>query len=495
MLEYTSRQVTQLNRQYEMFLKSLNIMTSESDKDKIYVQMNKIEEKILEETNSIYEEEYMLLLGSSTYLVNEEKERLLCLIKLIEDRVEYIKERRRKHKELTGYNVDYPAVLGENKLGEFKHNIKIIDKFSENKKRETVLSREINELDIRISEAVKKIKNNKTLNTSLEKKMIKLLSKVFDKLELYNLTDEKEEIEKEYTELKFSLDKAKENVKKAKVTGKDELIIECDSLLSSITLEYEKVKEKKYTLELMEVYDTVINDYEQLLSKRDEMNDILNEISSSYLYSIIGEELNKQYNTIKIEKQDMNTYETLVNERETKYNELETINEENNSEEFKNILNELLVNEKKRQEEILQEQRKQEYEERQRRLIEEKRLEDERRKRQQLIIEERKKEQENNTRQLLEQQRKTVIKEPKEIKQQKEVKEESNYNLLSKEAIEKKVSFNSVLEKDSIPIIKNNNLTPEKVGSDNAIKFEEPLADKDIFSMNDIFPTIKEDKE
>ena len=118
MLEYTSRQVTQLIRQYEMFLKSLGIMTSETDKDKIYLQMNKIEEKILSETNSIYEEEYMLLLGSNTYLVNEEKERLLCLIKLIEERKEYIKERRKKHKELTGYSVDYPKVLGEEKLGE-----------------------------------------------------------------------------------------------------------------------------------------------------------------------------------------------------------------------------------------------------------------------------------------------------------------------------------------------------------------------------------------
>ena len=116
MLEYASRQVTQLLRQYEMFLKSLNILTSDADKEKIFVQMNKIEEKILEETNAIYEEEYMLLLGSSTYLVHEEKERLLCLIKLIEDRVKYIKERRNNHKDITGYMVDYPRVLGEDKL-------------------------------------------------------------------------------------------------------------------------------------------------------------------------------------------------------------------------------------------------------------------------------------------------------------------------------------------------------------------------------------------
>jgi len=490
MLDYTSRQVTQLTRQYEMFLKSLSIMVSDIDKDKIYSQMNKLEEKILEETNSIYEEEYMILIGRNTYLINEEKERLLNLIKLIEDRVEYIKERRRKHKEITGYNAQYPTVLGENKLGEFKRNVKIIDKFNENKIKENQLSKEINELDARISEAVKKIKNNKILNTSLEKKMIKLLSKIFDKLELYKLTDEKDVIEEEYNELKFSLDKAKENVKKAKVNGSEDIIIECDSLLSSITLEYEKIKEKKFTLRLMEVYDSVINDYEQLLSKREEMNDILNEISSSYLYSIIGEELNKQYNTIKIEKQDMNTYETLVSERETKYNELESITEENDSKEFKEVLEELLVNERKKHEELMKEQRKQEYEERQRRLIEEKKLEDERRKRQQLILEERKKEQENLTKQLLEQQRKTVI---------KEMPERVNYgNIVSnipKEEIEKKVSFNSVLEADSIPIIKNNKLTPEKIGSENAIKVEENIENNDMFSMNDIFPSINEKVE
>ena len=491
MLEYTSRQITQLIRQYEMFLKSLNILPSDSEKEKIFIQMNKLEEKILEETNSIYEEEYMLLLGSSTYLVNEEKERLLSLIKLIEDRVNYVQERRKNHKELTGYNISYPTIIGEDKLGEFKRNIKIIDKYSENKKKENVLSIEINELDAKISEAIKKIKNNKNLNTTLENKMINLLTRIFDKLELYKLTEEKEEIETEYNELEFSLTKAKENVKKAKISGKEEMIIECDSLLSSVTLEYEKVKEKKYTLKLMEIYDNVISDYEQLLRKREEMNDILNEISSSYLYSLVGEELNKQYNTIKIEKQDMNTYETLVNEREAKYNELEQVTEENNSSEFREVLDELLINEKKKQEEILQEQRKKEYEDRQRKLIEDKKLEDERRKRQQLILEERKKEQETRTKKLLEQQRKTVIV-PSE-----ENKNKVSYNGLSskitKEEIGKKVSFNSVLESDAIPIIKNNKLTPEKVGIDSVKTNENEFA---LFPNEDnIFPTIKEEKE
>lgn len=474
MLNYASRQVTQLIRQYEMFVKSSNIVVNEEDKTKIYQQMNKIKEKLIEQTNIIYEEEYNKLLNTKTSLINEEKERLNKIIDLIENRILYVNNERKKHQEITGYTINYSTVLGEDKLGEFKKHIKIIDKFNENKEKENNLSHEINELDSKISEAIKKIKNNKFLNTTLEKKMISLLTKTFDKLELYKLTEEKVEIDEQFNELEFSLKKAKENVKKAKLQNRDEIKLECDSLLSSVTLEYEKVKEKKYILRLMEIYDIVISDYEQLLNKREEINDILNEISSSYLYGIIGEELNKQYNTIKIEKQDMSTYESLINEREKKYNELEKITEENNSEEFRNILDELLVNEKRRQEEILKEKRKQEYEERQRKLIEDKRLEDERRKRQQLILDERKRQQEFLSKQLLEQQRKTVIKD----------------DLPNKS----KISFNSVLEADSIPIIKNNNLTPEKVGVDKALK--ENININSVFDKeNNIFPELGNNKE
>lgn len=488
MLEYTSRQVTQLVRQYDMFLKSLNIITNNLDKEKIYMQMDKIKERILIETNSIYEEKYMMLLGSTTYLISEEKERLLCLIKLIEERIEYVKKERLRHKEITGNLIDYPKILGEDKLGEFRNHIKIIDKFNENKRKENALSIEINELDSRISEAIKKIKNNKNLNTTLEKKMISLLSKVFDKLGYYELTKDKDNILKEYDELEFSLNKAKDNVKKARLSGKEELIVECESLLTSVNATFSLVKEKKYILKLMEVYDNIISDYEQLLSKREEMNDILNEIKDSHLYSIVGEELTKQYNTIKIEKQDMNSYESLISERETKYEMLEKIVNENNSKEFMDVLDDLLVNEKKRQEELMQEQRKHDYEERQRRLIEEKRLEDERRKRQQLIIEERKKEQETLTKKLLEQQRKTVIKDNK--KEEKNVVNNTNNinNINNTENVEKAVSFNSVLEKDMIPIIKNNNLVNEEVGKSNdEIK---KIDTDDIFMNDNLFPEI-----
>ena len=52
------------------------------------------------------------------------------------------------------------------------------------------------------------------------------------------------------------------------------------------------------------------------------------------------------------------------------------------------------------------------------------------------------------------------------------------------------MSFNSVLEADAIPIIKNNNLMSEKIGSDNAIKQKEIVSEKDLFMPGDIFPSI-----
>ena len=77
------------------------------------------------------------------------------------------------------------------------------------------------------------------------------------------------------------------------------------------------------------------------------MNDILNEISSSHLYNIVGEELNKQYNTIKLEGNDIKNYEFLKEERNKRNKKLYDIDEENNSKEFKDVLEELVKNENK----------------------------------------------------------------------------------------------------------------------------------------------------
>ena len=61
--------------------------------------------------------------------------------------------------------------------------------------------------------------------------------------------------------------------------------------------------------------------------------------------------MSKEYNTIKLEKQDIKTYETLKIERDKKNKKLYEIEEENNSKEFKQLIDDLIKNENKYREE------------------------------------------------------------------------------------------------------------------------------------------------
>ena len=311
MLNYTSRVIVQYLKKYEMFLDSLKIITDTEEQNKIIDELDKLEEQILLETNREYEEAYALLNKSQVFSLEEEKKRLEKIIMLIEERSDYLENRKLKHQELTGSLVELTTFLGNDKLEEYKRNLDIIEKYKINKVDEERLTFEIRQLDSKINEANKKIKANNILNISLEKKLVNLIHKSLTKLDLFTLATARDEIESEYDKLAYATKMAKENLKNAKDSENDELIIECDDMLSEITLDFEKVKTKKCILELIDIYDHSASGYEKLLEKREDINNILKEIPQSELYGLIGEEVEKQYTTIKIEGQDLATYQSL----------------------------------------------------------------------------------------------------------------------------------------------------------------------------------------
>ena len=130
---------------------------------------------------------------------------------------------------------------------------------------------------------------------------------------------------------------AKDNLKSAKELNDSDMILECDGMLSQITLEFSKYNEQVNILKLIETYDKPVSDYDSLLDKREKIDEILKNISECKLYLEINDELSKEYNTIKLEKQDIKTYETLKIERDKKNKKLYEIEEENNSKEFKQL--------------------------------------------------------------------------------------------------------------------------------------------------------------
>ena len=483
-MNYTNREVVRRLKQYDMFLSSLELTNDELQRERICDQLDKIEKQILLETNTEYEEEYMALLSEEPKLFSEEKVRLRNIISLIEDRKKYLEDRKLKHKKITGSLVELTTFLGEDKLLDFKNRLRIIEKYESNKVKQEKIIKEMKTLDIKISEASRNVKANTRLNESLENKMIKKIEGVLEELNLYSLVDQRSEITRKQESLKYALDMAKDNLRSARSLGDSSYIIECDSMLSEITIEYSKYNEELNILKLIDIYDKMTSSYEELLSKREEIEEILKNIDESELYRRISDELSKQYNTIKLEKRDIEVYEKLKEERESKNKILYDIDEENNSKEFKLVLSELIRNEDRIKEERVRLAKRNEFNERQKRIAEEQKIEAARVRRQKLIEEARLKEQLESTERLKKLQDKTVI---------TPIKEEPKEELKIHNPLKGKSFDNLDLDNDfdTDELFGKTKIVPNKI--DTTIKEELPKEEKEEVPLWEMPPEPKEE--
>lgn len=468
MANYNSGNVVQYLRQYEMFSNSLNLVKGREEKDMIIKQLTKLEYKIIEATNETYEEEYYALANRECGLLDEEKKRVTMLIDLINQRLSYIEKRCNDHYQLTGETLNVQDIVGANTLDTLESRVRIIDKYTKNIKLQEELKEEVKNLSSKISLASKRIDINKSLNIELESKFKELLTDAFEKNGLYDLLDAKDEIEFAYYETEKSLTLAELNLEAAK-TSPLNVLNDCETILEEVKEDYIKYKDKLSLLRLMEVFNRDVDSYDELLKKRKEVNDLFKYIKNKDFVNMVIDTVSKQYNTILMEQQDINTLEDLTIEKERKLEALSEIDEENNSEEFQGVLRVLIENEKKRQERILEEKKKIEEEERKKKLEIEKRRQEEILKRQKIIEEARKKEMEKRTRIMLEQQQNSVLQAGKKkdfsfetIKAstknneiEKPLEEENKLGLRMDRKIDKPVVEETVKEKEEPVILKD----------------------------------------
>ena len=156
MATYNNGSVVQCMRQYEMFANSLNLVKNNEEKNMIIKQLTKLEMKIIELTNEVYEEEYYALANKECALLDEEKKRITMLIDLINQRLTYVEKRCNDHYQLTGESIDANDVLGANTLDSLENKVKIIDKYSKNIKLKEELENEVKSLSSKISLASEK---------------------------------------------------------------------------------------------------------------------------------------------------------------------------------------------------------------------------------------------------------------------------------------------------------------------------------------------------
>ena len=408
MMSYNNNDAVQCLRQYEMFANSLNLVREPGQREMIIKQLTKLEEKIIDLTNEEYEEEYHALANKECEFFDDEKRRLSMLIDLINQRLSYIEKRCNNHYELTGDSINVKAVLGASELDDLENRVRIIDKYNKNTKLEKELKEEVKSLTNKIDLAGEKIDINKSLNTKLETVFKRTLNNAFEKLHLYDLLDMEKDIERAYYETEKSLTMASINLETAK-TSPYNVLTDCQNMYDEISLDYSNFKDKMMTIRLIRTYDSDVTDYDSLLNKRKEINEILKYIKNQELLDMIMETVENQYNSLLMEEQDVNTYNDLVQEKDRKLEALEEIDEENKSEEFQSVLKVLIENEKRKQERILEEQRKIEELERKKKAEIERKRQEEILKRQRIIEEARKKEMEKRTKKMLEEQQNSIL--------------------------------------------------------------------------------------
>lgn len=440
-----------------MFSNSLKLVRNKEEREMIIKQLTKLEYKIIEMTNESYEEEYYTLANKECSLLDEEKKRVSMLIDLINQRLTYVEKRCNDHYQLTGETLDVSDVLGANTLDTLENRVKIIDKYSKNVKLKEELENEVKSLSSKISLASEKIDINKGLNIELESQFKSLLTDAFEKNGLYDLLELKDEIEFAYYETEKSLTLAELNLETAK-TSPMNVLNDCQTMLQDVKQDYIKYKDRLSLLRLMEIFNREVNTYDELLKKRKEVNELLKYIKNEDFINMIIDTVSKQYNTILMEQQDINTFNDLTLEKERKLEVLSEIDGENNSEEFQSVLKVLIENEKKRQEKILEEKRKALEEEKKRKIELEKKRQEEILKRQKVIEEARKKEIEKRTKQLLEQQQNSVL---------STKKKEKNYSFESiKDNINEDTSINEESDKLELRMDRNKMLFDNKIEED-----------------------------
>ncbi len=516
MVSYNSSDVVQSLRQYDMFANSLNLVKTKPERDMIVKQLTKLENKIIELTNDIYEEEYFALANKECGLLDEETNRLNALIDLINQRLSYVEKRYNNHYQLTGESIDAKDVLGANTLDELEDRLKIIAKYGKNIKLASELEEEIKSLTSKISLASEKIEINKSLNVELETKFCELLTIAFEKCGFYDLLEIKDEIEDAYYETEKSLTLAELNLESAR-TSPLNILNECQMMLDDVKNDYIKYKEKLSILKLMELFNREVSSYDELLNKRKEVNDLIKHIKNEEFLDIVIDTINKQFNTIMMEQQDVNTFNDLSLEKTRKLEVLAEIEEENESERFQSVLEVLIENEKKRQEKIREEQERLMEEEKKKRLEIERKKQEEILKRQKVIEEVRKKEIEKRTKKMLEQQQKSVLQPKKKddsfsfetIKDITENEDDSNKKVIIDEFEVKPDKVNDLMfemnsfdedeKEENVALFKNKvdiekELFDEFNGNTNDVKEEENDDSEELFFDDKKLPDISIDE-
>lgn len=282
-----------------------------------------------------------------TLTLEEEEKKLAVLVDYIGGRVEQRISLLNDFTNVTGYELlNLPTIKYYDKLDEYKERLSYIREYLSNTKNINQLNQEISDLENKLNDSYvskakseeKNIKDEKELLTKFES-IIKKIDE-FKDINIENAPLKLNDITLEVQDSKKSLEifnKSFKTLNQAGINGEEEK--EYLSYVNGAKEAYYNNKEQEYLLRLYIILNSTESEYSKILVKRDSINDIIYErielrkelnITGDDILSKIYNLLERQYDDIINQKDNIENIEYLnneINNRKDMVNELEKDNQ------------------------------------------------------------------------------------------------------------------------------------------------------------------------
>lgn len=295
-----------------------------------------------------------------TLTLEEEEKKLSSLVDYIGGRVEQRISLLNDFSNVTGYELNnLPPIKYYDKLDEYKERLSYIREYLDNTKNINKLNTEISDLENQLNDAYVCKAKSEDKNTKDEQELLtKFIAiikniKEFRDVSLENADSKLNDILIQVEDSKQSLDifdKSFATLNQAGISEDEEE--EYKSYVTSARDVYYNNKEQEYLLRLYILFNTSESDYNKILSKRDAVNDIIYDrldlrkelnITTNDSLTSIYQLLERQYNDIKKQKDNIENIEKYSNEISIRKDKVATLEKDNQKVEILSLLKEFCI--------------------------------------------------------------------------------------------------------------------------------------------------------
>lgn len=313
-------------------------------------------EKYAKKIDNIYNEEFEkevrpLIAPSKT--IEEEKDRLEKLIKLLEDRLEKRNDLEDRYYLATGdYISGLQIVISDKELDEKRERLSLINRYLETNSEIESVHDSIAKLKVMLSEEEEKKEDYKGKNQIMEDDLYSEFMKVIKEDNTYNNITE-DNIDEELNNIKALVKESKETLDVTRDSVKNLITSGLEDDYSSYVDEAEKsyfvIKNKELFLKLYKLVNVFEDDFNGIFTKRDNIKEILEErknlrgdlsITDIDELASFEKKVLEQIDVTEKEKEVLDNISNYTSRIEFKEGRLEELEHDNNSVEILAILRE-----------------------------------------------------------------------------------------------------------------------------------------------------------